>query len=52
MAVSNESTYKEKISSLLESGLYEILRKDPTFKTERNIRKLLTKQKTFVPAAL
>jgi hypothetical protein len=28
--VLNESTYKEKISSLLESGVYEILRKGPT----------------------
>jgi hypothetical protein len=30
--VLNESTYKEKISSLLESGVYEILRKDPSLR--------------------
>jgi hypothetical protein len=29
MARLNESTYKDKISSLLESEAYEILRKDP-----------------------
>jgi hypothetical protein len=28
--VLNESTYKEKISILLKSGVYEILRKNPT----------------------
>jgi hypothetical protein len=48
----NESTYAQKISSLLESGVYEILRKDPTSQIERKIRKLLTKHKIVVPAAL
>jgi hypothetical protein len=28
--VLNESTYNEKIASLLDAGVYEILRKDPT----------------------
>jgi hypothetical protein len=50
--VLNESTYKEKISSLLESGAYEILHKDPTSQIERTIRKLLTKHKTAIPATL
>jgi hypothetical protein len=50
--VSNESTYKEKISSLLESGVYEILPKDPTSQIERKIRQLLTKHKTVLPVAL
>jgi hypothetical protein len=30
----DESTYKENISSLLESGIYEILHKDPTSQEE------------------
>jgi hypothetical protein len=50
--VLNKSTCKEKISSLLESGAYEILHKDPTSQIERKIRKLLTKNKTAIPAAL
>jgi hypothetical protein len=50
--VLNESTYKEKITSLLESGVYEILCKDPTSQIERKIWKLLTKHKTVIPAAL
>jgi hypothetical protein len=49
--VSNESTYK-KISSLLESGVYEILHKNPTFQTERKVWKLLTKHKTDLPTIL
>jgi hypothetical protein len=36
----DESTCK-KISSLLESGSYEILRKDPTSQIERKIREVL-----------
>jgi hypothetical protein len=36
----------------LESGGCEILRKDPTSQIERKIRKLLTKHKTVLPAAL
>jgi hypothetical protein len=52
MVVLNESTYKEKISSLIESGVYEILHKDPTSQIERKIWKLLTKHKPVLPAAL
>jgi hypothetical protein len=47
--VLNKSTYKEKTSSLLESGVYEILRKDPTSKIERKIWKLLTKHELSFP---
>jgi hypothetical protein len=35
MVVLNESTHEEKISSLLESGVYEILCKDPMSQIER-----------------
>jgi hypothetical protein len=49
--VLNESAYKEKISSLLKSGVYETLRNDPTAQIERKIWKLLTKHKTPLPAA-
>jgi hypothetical protein len=52
MVVLNEFTYKEKISSLQESGVYEILCKDPTSQTERKIWKLLTKHKTVLPNTL
>jgi hypothetical protein len=50
--LSNESTYKEKISSLLESGVYDLLRKDTTSQIERKVRKLLAKHKTVLPSAL
>jgi hypothetical protein len=50
--VLNESAQKEKISSVLESGVYEIIRKDPMSQIERKIRKLLTKHKTVLPLAL
>jgi hypothetical protein len=43
--VLNESTYKERISSLLKS-------KDPTSQIERKTRQLLTKYKTVLPVAL
>jgi hypothetical protein len=43
----NETTYKDKISSLLESGAYEILRKDPASQIERKIWKLIFKHKTI-----
>jgi hypothetical protein len=45
----NKSTYKEKISSPLDSGLYEILTKDSTAQIEKEIRTLLTKDKTSCP---
>jgi vacuolar-type H+-ATPase subunit C/Vma6 len=48
MVVLKESTYREKISSLLESGVYEILRKDLMSQIERKIQKLLSKHKTVL----
>jgi hypothetical protein len=50
-AVLNESTYK-KISSLLESEVYEILCKDPMSQIGRKIWKLHTKHKTVLATAL
>jgi hypothetical protein len=41
-----------KIASVLESGVYKILHKDPTSQIDRKIWKLLTKHKTVLPAAL
>jgi hypothetical protein len=52
MAVLIESTYKEKLSSLLESGVYEILHKDPMSQIERQTWKLLIKHKPVLPIAL
>jgi hypothetical protein len=50
MVVLNKSTYKEKISSPLESGVYEILWKDPTSQIERKMQNLLTEHKTVSTA--
>jgi hypothetical protein len=50
--VLNEFTYKEKMFSLLKSGVYEILHKDPISQIEQKIRKLLTNDKTVLPVAL
>jgi hypothetical protein len=44
--VFDESKYKEKLNTLLESGVYEPLPKDPTAKVEKKIQKLLSKHKT------
>jgi hypothetical protein len=41
-----------KVSSLLESGLYEILHKDLTSQIDQKIWKLLTTHKPVLPAAL
>jgi hypothetical protein len=43
--VFDESKYKEKLNTLLESGVYEHLPKDPTVTVERRIQKLLSKHK-------
>jgi hypothetical protein len=43
----DESEYKEKINTLLESGVYEPLKKDPTAKIERKVQKLLSKYKSY-----
>jgi hypothetical protein len=42
---------KEKITSLLESKVYEILCRYPTSKIEKKIQKLLIKHKTVLHAA-
>jgi hypothetical protein len=39
--VLDESEYKDKLNTLLESGVYEPLPKDPTAKDERKVQKLL-----------
>jgi hypothetical protein len=44
--VLDESTYKERIFSLLQSGTYKILSKDPMSQIERKIQQLHTKHKT------
>jgi hypothetical protein len=44
--VLDEVDYKDKLNTLLQSGAYEPLSKDPTQKIERNIQKLLSKHKT------
>jgi hypothetical protein len=40
--VLDESKYKDKLNTLLQSGVYEPLSKDPTAKVERNVQKLLS----------
>jgi hypothetical protein len=50
--VFDESRYKEKLNTLLESGIYEPLPKDPTDKVERNIQKQFSKHKTTLPIDL
>jgi hypothetical protein len=48
----NESTYNEKISSLLESEVCEILRKEPKSQIDRKLWKVLTKHKTVLPVVM
>jgi hypothetical protein len=48
----DEFKYKEKLNTLLECGVYELFPKDPTAKVERNIQKLLSKDKTSLPTDL
>jgi hypothetical protein len=50
--VLDESKYNNKLNTLLESGVYEHLSKDPTPKAERKIQKLLSKHKTGLPTDL
>jgi hypothetical protein len=50
--VFDEHKYKEKLNTLLESGVYETLPKDPTSKVERTIQKLFSKHKTTLPIDL
>jgi hypothetical protein len=46
MMVFDEFKYKDKVNTLLESGAYEPLPKDPTAEVERKLQKLLSKHKT------
>jgi hypothetical protein len=50
--VLDESVYKDKLNSLLGSGVYEPLPKDPTAKIERKIQTILSKHKTALPTEL
>ena len=47
--VLNEVDYQSKLNTLLQSGVYEPIEKDPTLKIERRIRCLLSKHKTSLP---
>jgi hypothetical protein len=50
--VFDESKYKEKLNTLLDSRVYEPLLKDPTPKVERKIWKLLSQHKTTLPVSV
>jgi hypothetical protein len=50
--VFDESKYKDKLNSLLKSGIYEPLSKYPTAKVGRKVQKLLSKHKTLLPTDL
>jgi hypothetical protein len=48
----DNSEYKDKLNTLLKSGDYELLPKDPTAKVERKIQKHLSKHKNTLPIDL
>jgi hypothetical protein len=50
--VLDEFKYKYKLSTLLESGVYEPLPKDPTAKVEKKVQKLHSRHKTALPTDL
>jgi hypothetical protein len=50
--VSYESKYKDKLNTLVEFRVYEMLPKDPAAKVERKVQKLLSKPKTTLPTNL
>jgi hypothetical protein len=50
--VLNESKYKDKLNTLLESRVYEPSLKDPTAKVERKVQNLLPEHKTALLAGL
>jgi hypothetical protein len=52
MVVLDESKYKDKFNTLLESGVDEPLSKVPATKIERELQKLLFRHKTFLPTYL
>jgi hypothetical protein len=50
--VLDESKYKDTLNTLLESGVYEPLPKNPIAQVEREVQKLLPKHKTVLPTDL
>ena len=50
--VLDESEYKDKLNTLLESGIYEPLPKDSTAKIEMKVQKLFSKYKTVLTSHL
>jgi hypothetical protein len=52
MVVLDEFKYKDKLNTLVESGVYELLPKDPTAKVERKEQNLLPEHKTALLADL
>jgi hypothetical protein len=50
IVVLDEIEYRNKIDTLLKSGDYETLSKDPAAKVERNIQQILAKYKSVLPA--
>jgi hypothetical protein len=48
----DESEYRNKLNTMLQSGVYEPLTRDPTVKIERKVQKLLSKHKTTLPTML
>jgi hypothetical protein len=48
--VLDEIKYRDKINTLLKSGVYEPLSKDPTAKVERRVQQILAKFKTVLSA--
>jgi hypothetical protein len=48
--VLDELEYRDKFNTLLKSGVYEPLPKDPTAKFEKKIQQILAKYKTVLPA--
>jgi hypothetical protein len=47
--VEDESEYKHKLNTLLESGVYEPLPEDPKARIDRKGQKLFSKHKTAFP---
>ncbi|PNF14821.1 hypothetical protein B7P43_G06341, partial [Cryptotermes secundus] len=48
--VLDEIKYRDKINTLLKSGVYEPLAKDPTASVERRVQQILAQYKTVLPA--
>jgi hypothetical protein len=48
----DESQYMDKINTLLKSGVYEPLPKDPTAKVERKVQQILAKYKSVLPTVV